>query len=398
MTEPQPAPASPPAKPATFLRFTLDERIEHVLIIVSFSLLGLTGLIQKFSQAPLSQWLIAVLGGIETVRIIHRTSAILMTAEAIYHAAAVAYRLIVLRASFTMLPGVQDIVHVIQDVLCYLGLRRHTARYGRYTYAEKAEYLAMVWGTMIMGLTGFLMWNPIASTRWLPGEFVPAAKAAHGGEAILAVLAIFLWHFYHVHLKQFNKSMFLGRLTREEMEHEHPAELAQIEAGRAGGPRVPPAVLRRRQKVFFPVAGVIVLALSGGLYWAATFESRVITTISRGETAAVFVPFTPTPSPVPTSTATPLPPTASLTWQDGLGQLFADRCGSCHGATKAGGLSVLTYVETIQGGSRGPGIVLGKPDESTIVQIQRAGGHPGQFSADELARVIEWIKLGAVEK
>ena len=113
----------------------------------------------------------------------------------------------------------------------YFGLRKHKAYYGRYNYAEKAEYLAVVWGTVIMGITGFMMWNPIATTRYLPGEFIPAAKAAHGGEAVLAVLAIIIWHFYHVHIRHLNKSMFTGKITEKEMAHEHPAELAQIKAG-----------------------------------------------------------------------------------------------------------------------------------------------------------------------
>ena len=104
----------------------------------------------------------------------------------------------------------------------------------------------MVWGTFIMIITGFMMWNPIATTNYLPGQFIPAAKVAHGGEAVLAALAIILWHFYHVHLRHFNKSMFIGKMTRHEMEEEHPAELALIEAGKdlqaaaAGGAAPPP--------------------------------------------------------------------------------------------------------------------------------------------------------------
>ncbi len=73
----------------------------------------------------------------------------------------------------------------------------------------------------------------------MPGEIIPAAKAAHGGEAILAVLAIIIWHFYHVHLRHFNKSMFTGKMSEKEMAHEHPAELAEIQAGIADEP--PPA-------------------------------------------------------------------------------------------------------------------------------------------------------------
>jgi len=398
LSAPVPAPAAG-AKPVRFPRFTIDQRIEHVFLLVAFSLLGLTGLIQKFSQAPVSEWLIGVLGGIEMVRIIHRVNAIIMVAESVYHVAALGYRLFVLRLSATMAPGVSDLAHVIQDVLCYLGLRKHTARYGRYTYAEKAEYWAMIWGTLVMAATGFMLWNPIAVTRLLPGEFIPAAKAAHGGEAILAVLAIILWHFYHVHLKVFNKSIFLGTLTREEMQHEHPGELTHLESAHSH-PAAPqdPAQRRRRQIIFWPVAVVAVAALLFGLYYLSTAEVTAITTVPQGETSKVYVPFTPTPSPVPTSTPTPAPVSVSATWDSGIGTLFADRCGACHGAGKAGGLSVQTYAEVLQGGSQGPGVVIGNPDTSVIVQVQSAGGHPGQFTADELAQIVAWIKVGAPEK
>jgi cytochrome b subunit of formate dehydrogenase/mono/diheme cytochrome c family protein len=380
------------------VRFTIDQRIEHALLLVAFSLLGLTGLIQKFSEASVSQWFIALLGGIEIVRVIHRLNAILMTAEAIYHGAALGYRLFVMRLAPTMAPGLPDVAHVIQDVLCYLGLRKHTAHYGRYNYAEKAEYWAMIWGTLVMAITGFVLWNPIAIARFLPGEFIPAAKAAHGGEAILAVLAILLWHFYHVHLKLFNKSMFTGRLTREEMQHEHPVELAHLENPHSRPPAVDPAVRRRRQIIFWPVATVTVVVLLAGLWFLSTYEATAITTIPAGETAKIYVPFTPTPSPAPTITPTPAPVSASMTWDTGIGQLFADRCGTCHGAGKAGGLGVQTYAEVLQGGTQGPGVVIGNPDNSVVVSVQNAGGHAGMFSAEELAQIIAWIKVGAPEK
>jgi hypothetical protein len=88
-----------------------------------------------------------------------------------------------------------------------------------------------------MAITGFILWNPIASANLLPGEFIPAAKEVHGGEALLAVLAIIVWHMYHVHIRHFNKSMFTGRMTEEEMLEDHPLELADIKAGRVDPPR-----------------------------------------------------------------------------------------------------------------------------------------------------------------
>jgi hypothetical protein len=188
-----------------------------------------------------------------------------------------------------MLPVIEDIQHLVQDILYFIGFRKHRGYYGRYNYAEKVEYLAVVWGTVIMGLTGFMMWNPLSTTQLLPGSVIPAAKAAHGAEAILAVLAIIIWHFYHVHIKHFNKSMFNGKLSRKEMVHEHPAELAQRESGYVNR-RPPMKVLRRRQQIFFPVALVFTIGFSFGIYRFTNVEVTAITTIPQGETAQVYVP------------------------------------------------------------------------------------------------------------
>ena len=91
-----------------------------------------------------------------------------------------------------------------------LGMAEKPPKMPRYNFMEKAEYWAMAWGLVLMGLTGLMLWNPIATTNILPGTFIPAAKAAHGAEAVLAVLAIILWHFYHVHIKHWNWAMIKG--------------------------------------------------------------------------------------------------------------------------------------------------------------------------------------------
>jgi hypothetical protein len=129
-----------------------------------------------------------------------------------------------------------------------------------------------------MGITGFIMWNPITSTKYLPGEFVPAAKAAHGGEAVLAVLAIIIWHMYHVHVKRFNKAMWTGTQTEEEMAHEHPRELEEIKAGIADR-RPDPAILRKRQRIYYPLAAIFTIIMLAGAYGYITVEETSIKTI-----------------------------------------------------------------------------------------------------------------------
>lgn len=402
MTEQKPYPSemeNPVMESKTFLRFDLLQRIEHIVLLVSFTILALTGLPQKFALSSISESLIQMYGGIESTRLIHHVAAIVLSVVGIVHIIEVLYRGIVLRTPLTMVPVLEDFKHLFHDLGYYFNQRRHKAYYGRYSYGEKVEYLAVVWGTIIMAITGFIMWNPIAATNSLPGAIVPASKAAHGGEAILAVLSILLWHFYHVHLRHFNKSMFTGKLSREEMAHEHPAELAQIEAGQVAQ-RPPDKILRRRQRLYFPVAGLLTLVLGFSLYRFVTFEETAITTIPQGETVAVFVPITPTPRPTPTITPT-IAPGAEVgadTWAGTYEALFRNRCSTCHGLTGVGGLSLATYQDALQGGNSGPAIVPGDPDSSMLVQVQLTGKHPGQLTIDELNQVIAWIEAGAPEK
>jgi mono/diheme cytochrome c family protein len=248
----------------------------------------------------------------------------------------------------------------------------------------------------------------------LPGEAIPAAKVAHGGEALLAVLAIILWHFYNVHVRHFNKSMFTGKLKREEMEHEHPAELATIESGKAAKTPAPDAI-RKRQRIFYPIAAVFTVVFGFGLYKFVTFEQTAITTVPQAETAQVYVPFTPTPTPSPsptarptaTPTAAPVTPTPissativapSDAWVGGIDQIINAKCAACHIQAQLNDLSLKTYAGALKGGKSGPAIVPGDPDKSVLVQIQSKGGHPGQLSKDELDRIIAWIKAGALEQ
>lgn len=165
----------------------------------------------------------------------------------------------------------------------------------KFNFGEKFEYWAVVWGTAIMIITGFVLWNPIASTVLLPGQFIPAAKAAHGGEALLAVLSILVWHMYNVHIKHFNRSIFTGKLPHSQMEEEHALELERLEQGGEPWPGLALPVRQRRQRIFFAVSLVVGSLILVGLIWAFTFEQTALETIPR-VTREVFAPLS-TPSP-----------------------------------------------------------------------------------------------------
>jgi cytochrome b subunit of formate dehydrogenase/mono/diheme cytochrome c family protein len=389
-------PETDTASSKTYSRFDRSQRIEHAIFLISFTILGITGLAQKFGTSTGGEFLIRLFDGIETTRIIHRTSAIVLMAIAVYHILGLLYRVFVRRVKLSILPKFQDFQDLMQDVFFYLGLRNSKARYGRYSYVEKAEYWALVWGTIIMAVTGFMMWNPISSARLLPGEAIPAAKAAHGGEALLAVLAIFLWHFYHVHIRHLNMSMFTGWLSRKEMEHEHPAELDELDAGLVP-PEPDPEVIRRREAVYIPIAAVLALVMGFSLFAFVSFEETAIKTVPPGESVAAFFPLTPTPAPTPVPSPT-TDETLPASWVARYEGLLRDRCSTCHGFTTVGGLSLASYELALAGGTNGPALVPRDPEASLLVVVQAAGNHPGQLTPEELEDVIAWIEAGAPER
>lgn len=143
-----------------YLRFTLAQRLEHWIMMVSFTILCLTGLPQRYPLNPWADWIIRNLGGIETVRIIHRVSAVVFMLVLLYHIIMVFYRVYVLRVRLTMLPGLKDALDLLDSVRYQLGLIRQQPKLPRYTFAEKMEYWAVIWGGVIMVITGFMLYLP----------------------------------------------------------------------------------------------------------------------------------------------------------------------------------------------------------------------------------------------
>lgn len=277
-------------------RFRLMARIEHLFLFSSFTVLAITGLPQMYAEFQVAQNMINAMGGIQTVRIIHRIAAFILVAGSIYHVLVSGYRLYVRRERNRVLLRMQDLYDLRDWVFFNLGVRKEPPKMPKFNFGEKMEYWAVVWGTAVMVITGFMLWNPIATTSVLPGQFIPAAQAAHGGEALLAVLSIIIWHLYNVLIKHFNPSIWTGYLPRHQMEEEHALELERLEAGGEPWPHIGPEPTPRRKRNYViasVVVGVVALAV---LVWAFTFEQTAITTVPPAPTTEIFVPL-----------ATPLP-------------------------------------------------------------------------------------------
>ena len=272
-------------------RFRLMARIEHLLLLVSFTILAFTGLPQMYAESPISQWIINALGGIETIRIVHRWSAMVLVLGTVYHLITSTYRLFVRHERNRMLPRKKDVLDLSQWVRFNIGMTDEHPKMPKFNFGEKVEYWAVVWGTAVMVITGFMLWNPIAVTSILPGQVIPAAKVAHGGEAVLAVLSIIIWHLYNVLIKNFNPSMWTGNLPREQMEEEHALELERIEAGGELWPHIGPEPSERRRRIFLIASVVTGIVAVVAIYWLFTFEETAITTLPPVATPV----FTPTP-------------------------------------------------------------------------------------------------------
>jgi hypothetical protein len=240
----------------------------------------------------------------------------------------------------SILPGVSDLRDAIQAFSYNLGLAKKRPQMGRYTFEEKAEYWALIWGTIIMGITGFMMWNPVFTTSLLPGEFIPASKAAHGGEALLAVMAIVVWH-----MMAFAKRLLCHVHGNQKKWCEHPLELADIKAGIAVRP-VDAKTLRKRRMIFYPAAAVIAAGMLAGVYGFIGSEKTAITTVLPiSNPVPVYVPQTPTPAP---TASVSLIPAGMLTWEASIGGVFQTKCLICHNTSLAtNGLSLTTYGEAM---------------------------------------------------
>lgn len=193
-----PRPAVPPVPPGRPPRMSRIVRWQHGLVMVSFSVLVYTGFALTYPEswwaAPLLRWEsdFALRG------LIHRLSAIVLLVALGWHVVHLMFDREQRRCMRRIFPARQDLVNLRLTLAYYFGRRPHPPRSGTFNYAEKAEYWAFLWGTAVMTLTGVLLWFENLTLRYLPSWAVDVATALHFWEAVLATLAILVWHFYWV--------------------------------------------------------------------------------------------------------------------------------------------------------------------------------------------------------
>jgi cytochrome b subunit of formate dehydrogenase len=217
-------------------RMTANQRWQHLILLTSFIVLVITGFALKFPNS----WIAALLGngnGEKLRSIIHRIAGVALIGAGIYHIFYLAMAKEGRRLILDIAPRPRDAFDAWATMRYYLGLSKEKPKFGRFNYAEKAEYWALVWGTGLMAVTGVMMWAKVWVGDLLARWWVDVATAIHFYEAILATLAIVVWHFYQVFFDPdvypMNWAWWDGKMPVEHYRHEHELDteaLAEAEA------------------------------------------------------------------------------------------------------------------------------------------------------------------------
>lgn len=209
--------------------------IEHQANAIAFIILVITGLSQKFHDSSLAEWVIINLGGIDNTRLIHRYTGLLLGFLTVQHILVASYGVIVKKWVPYMVINANDFTDVIENLKYYFGITDSPARCDRYDYKQKFEYWGVVIGGILMALTGLTLWFPTRVFHlipFLPGQIIPAAKAMHTNEAMLAFLVIVIWHIYNSVFSPdvfpLDTAIFTGKISKERMIHEHPIEYERL--------------------------------------------------------------------------------------------------------------------------------------------------------------------------
>ncbi len=277
---------------STILRFSLFHRFGHFLLIISFFGLVLTGMPLVFKDYAWARFLYELMGGYPTAGNIHRICALITFFAAFLHFAFLTFETLVKKnrnifwGPDSLLIQPKDILNILGDVLWFFRLGKRP-QFDRWIYWEKFEYLSLMWGTLVMAVTGFILWFPVQSANLIPARIaaivdLPSiALVAHRYEALLAAGFVFTIHFLHTHLLPENmpvdEAMFTGRVDEGHMKHERGAYYERLkEEGQLDDLKVQPASVRA--KLVSKLMGIPLLAV--GLLLVGFMLSSVICSIT----------------------------------------------------------------------------------------------------------------------
>jgi cytochrome b subunit of formate dehydrogenase len=282
-------------------RFSKGDVALHVIVVITFLTLVLTGIPLKYHYTNWAKALGGFLGGVEVCRFIHRLCALATISYFLLHVGWLARevvwrrRLDLLGGPNSMIPRPQDLKDLFNNLrwFLYAGPRPH---FDRWTYFEKFDYFAVFWGVPVIGLSGLLMWFPGIFSKFLPGVFFNIASIVHAEEALLAAGFIFVFHFYHNHMRLENfpidTSIFTGRLALSRFKEERALEYARLSRDNRLHELLlepPTAAERRKSKLFGYTAlaiGLVLVIAVVSSYFLMAGHVPAANTQNGGATAA----------------------------------------------------------------------------------------------------------------
>jgi cytochrome b subunit of formate dehydrogenase len=221
------------------VRFTPALRNLHIVVMTAFLGLAATGLPLLFSEARWAPVLASIFGGFRGAGVVHRVFGATLLLAVVWHVGVISWRACVRgeRGLFwgpdSMVPQPRDVVQFVQQLKWFFGQGR-APKFERFTYWEKFDYWAVLWGTALMGAAGLVLWFPVAASRVLPGWMFNIALFVHGAEATLAIGFIFVVHFFNGHLRPGKFPMdlviFTGKVSRDELRHERQGQYERLAA------------------------------------------------------------------------------------------------------------------------------------------------------------------------
>ncbi len=210
------------------MRFTLNERVQHLLLMLCVILLMISGLSLRYAGTWLGQAVISLEGGMQARGLLHRLSALGLVVVCLHHALYVVFTERGHGQLMALMPGRKD----VSDFLAVLGRnlsgRNGEPRYGRYDFQQKFQYWAVTLGSVVMVATGFLLWCETETMAVMPKWVLDVTRAAHSGEGLMIFVVLFVWHLYDTHLRPgvfpMDWSWLTGRIAVEDLKRRHGLE------------------------------------------------------------------------------------------------------------------------------------------------------------------------------
>ncbi|HXB67349.1 MAG TPA: cytochrome b/b6 domain-containing protein [Candidatus Acidoferrales bacterium] len=193
-------PATGHRPPATGhrLRMLPFERVQHAVLLISFLTLAWTGFALKYPDQMWARPLLWLEGAHSLRSVIHRVAAAIFIAVSLTHLVALIVNRKLRDHWLEMLPNRNDPREALSGFAYNLGLGDRPPPRSAHSYIEKLEYWAVAWGAIVMIATGLLLWANNLAMKLLPKAWLDVATSVHFYEALLATLAIVVWHFYSV--------------------------------------------------------------------------------------------------------------------------------------------------------------------------------------------------------